>query len=155
MQQVVCLLIDDDSEESEIFQYALEELKLPIDCHLATSGRQALDLLKNGRIRPDFIFLDLNMPRMDGKECLKEIKKMDNASQTNVILYSTFFHDEQIKALEALGADGFITKTTSIFELNAELSRVFQTQSVNGEEVKENAGYLTTFDVPNLGLAAN
>ena len=91
MQPFVCLLIDDDSEECEIFQYALEELKLPIECYLATSGKQALEDLKHRRLRPDYIFLDLNMPKMDGTQCLQEIKRLNDHADVPVILYSTFF----------------------------------------------------------------
>jgi CheY-like chemotaxis protein len=157
MQPFVCLLIDDDSEESEIFQYALEELKIPIECYVASSGKQALEDLKNHRIRPHYIFLDLNMPKMDGTQCLKEIKRLQDHNNIPVILYSTFFSEGQKETLKHLGADGFITKTTSIFELNSELSRIFgpQTDAQITEASRVFPNLIPAFELPKFGLNNN
>jgi CheY-like chemotaxis protein len=125
MEPIVCLLIDDDSEESEIFHYALEELAFKVKCHSVTSGKEALSFLNNRPSKPDYIFLDLNMPRMDGKQCLREIRKLGKADSIPVILYSTAFLEGQKQDLETLGADGFITKTNSVFDLHTELAKFF------------------------------
>ena len=71
------LLVDDDIDDHEIFCMALENLENCYKCIFAKDGIEALEILKNEEIFiPDIIFLDLNMPRMNGIDCLYEIKKI-------------------------------------------------------------------------------
>jgi CheY-like chemotaxis protein len=125
MKKIKCLLIDDDLEELEIFRFALDELSTPSVCYSARTGKEALKFLLTNKQHPDFIFLDMNMPRMDGKQCLAAIKKLETACRIPVILYSSTFIDHQKKDLLSLGATGFLTKTSSIPDLAAKLSRLF------------------------------
>jgi CheY-like chemotaxis protein len=125
MNPILCLLIDDDSEESEIFQYALDELELHVKCYTVTSGKEAISIIANKQLQPQYIFLDLNMPRMNGGECLREIRKINAGANIPIYLYSTSFGNGAKEELETLGATGFITKTTNIFDLYAELHTIF------------------------------
>jgi CheY-like chemotaxis protein len=66
--QKTCLLVDDDEDDKEIFSLALTEANPSIKCVVASDGHEALSLLRDGSFIPDYIFLDLNMPLMSGKE---------------------------------------------------------------------------------------
>ncbi|MES2133797.1 MAG: response regulator [Bacteroidota bacterium] len=115
---LVCLLIDDDHDDSELFQLAIERTKIPVDCIVANSAIQALSLLKDDEnIVPDFIFVDLNMPMMNGRECIKELKKMEKLKDAVIIVYSTSSDRQEINEMLELGASHFITKPSDISNL--------------------------------------
>ena len=74
---------------------------------------------------PDFIFLDLNMPRLNGKECLIEIKKLPKYSKVPLIIYTTSSNQKDKQEIMQLGAHYFLTKPTRISELCDCLNNVF------------------------------
>ncbi len=134
MKQIVCLLIDDDFEEAEIFQYALEEIPFPVKCINVKSGKEALTWLAR-HPEPDYIFLDMNMPKMGGKECMKQIKQINAVAHVPVVLYSNAFIESEKPELNSLGAEGFILKTASVFDLHNTLSAFFSTREKASEAV--------------------
>src|ERR671910_306752 len=94
------LIIDDDEDDRELFCEAVGYISKDIDCLHATDGENALELLAVGKGKlPDFIFLDLNMPRLNGKECLAEIKKLPRYTNVPVIIYSTSSHQKDIQEI--------------------------------------------------------
>ena len=123
-----CFLIDDDVDDQEIFTIALKQVNPHLHCVTANSGDEALKkLLTQNSFIPDYIFLDLNMPRMNGKECLMEIKKHDHINHIPVIIYSTSSSQYDIHTTRLLGASSFITKPFSITELTEKLQEFFHT----------------------------
>ena len=83
-------IVDDDSDDQELFMEAVNEVDDSIKCVSASDCEEALELLKNRRMYlPDIIFLDLNMPRLNGKQCLAELKKQSHLRGIPVIIYST------------------------------------------------------------------
>lgn len=130
MRPLVCFLIDDDHEESEIFSYATEELSVPVRFVRASTGAEAITALTEGHIVPDIIFLDLYMPRMDGKECLRRMKALPILAGVPVILYSTGLTDFQRGEMESAGADGIMEKASNIPELSRQLETVLKTALV-------------------------
>jgi len=114
MSPITCLLIDDDPDDREIFALALDEADKSHRYLTAQNGFEALELLKGDSSRPDYIFLDLNMPLMDGKECLREIKKIEHLSDVPVIIYSTSSYAKDVEDTKLLGATYFLTKPSSI-----------------------------------------
>lgn len=110
------LLIDDDKDDQEIFLSALEQVAIPVGVHVLTDAREALDKLSAGELHPDAIFLDLNMPVMNGQEFLVEIKKTPLHS-IPVFVLSTSAHPPTIEAVSRLGAYRFITKPDRFDEL--------------------------------------
>src|SRR4051812_39821403 len=102
--------IDDDPEDIEIFSEAIKKIDSSIQCITSTHAIQALETLKNLKHSPDYIFLDINMPLMNGKECLTEIKKVSALKETPVIMYSTSTNTNEIKECYALGASDFLIK---------------------------------------------
>jgi CheY-like chemotaxis protein len=126
MKQLTCLLVDDDHEESEIFNYAAEELRTPLRCHKSSNGKEAISMLVSGVCDPDFILLDLYMPRMDGAECLAVLKSLPGISKIPVIIYSTGISDEKHHEMKLLGANGFLEKTSNIADLAVQLQQLIK-----------------------------
>lgn len=122
----ICLLVDDDEDDTEIFALAASEADSSIDCVFASDGIAALSLLADKTFVPDFIFLDLNMPLMSGRECLVEIKKRPHLAHVPVIIYSTSASRRDITETKELGASSFITKPALISALTERLLEVFE-----------------------------
>jgi CheY-like chemotaxis protein len=123
------IFIVDDDEDDQLFLYeAVNDLDIPVDFFYANNGEMALRYLKEEHIPlPDFIFLDLNMPKLNGKECLTEIKKMPRYAQIPVIIYTTSSHQKDIQEIMELGASCFLTKPTRIGDLGHKLLDIFST----------------------------
>ena len=126
------LFIDDDSDDTDLFCEAVAYLnksefvfskKEHIDCIAVNNGCQAIDLLNTLRELPDFIFLDINMPVMGGKECLKYLKTNPTFSKIPVTMLSTAFHADDATEFRALGASECIIKPAGFNELVKVLSK--------------------------------
>lgn len=111
------LLIDDDEDDREIFELALENLSDKPNFHSASSCCTALTLLEEGTVKPDFIFLDLNMPQMSGRECLTALKNNIQLSGIPVIIFSTSSDLRDKQETKEMGAIDFITKPAKTSEL--------------------------------------
>jgi CheY-like chemotaxis protein len=97
-------LADDDAEDQEIFTEALQSIDSGASIMTARNGEAALQSLKDGLgTKPDIIFLDMNMPLMNGKQLLTKIKSLDMYKETPVIMYSTFFADKDLEEITRLG----------------------------------------------------
>ena len=120
----ICFMVDDDLDDQEIFSIALDEIEQKVNCVFANDGIEAIQKLSNEPyFAPDYIFLDLNMPRMNGKQCLAEIKKIHRLSHIPVIIYSTSADNKFINETEQLGATAYFTKPSSISELAKKLAQ--------------------------------
>jgi CheY-like chemotaxis protein len=117
------VLVDDDLDDTSLFEEVLQEVQPSIKFQAAHNGLDAMNLLRNaGTQLPDLIFLDLNMPRMDGKQCLVAMKEDESLKNIPVIMYSTSSQSKDIEETRQAGAICFITKPTSIHELRNVLS---------------------------------
>ncbi|HEX8517362.1 MAG TPA: response regulator [Bacteroidia bacterium] len=121
-KEVTCFLIDDDPDDREIFCMALADLKSKVNCVHVNDGAEALERLQDLANIPDYIFIDMNMPRMNGKDCLVEIKKLVHMQGIPVYMYSTSADPEAVAETHRLGAAGFIVKPTSVAELTKTLN---------------------------------
>lgn len=127
---ITCFLVDDDIDDQEIFALALERVNTAIRCTVANDGIEALEKLRgNKSFVPQYIFLDLNMPRVNGKQCLAEIKKDSRLDQIPVIIYSTSSDPRDIAETKQLGAAAFITKPSKISDLVKILSEFFSSHT--------------------------
>ena len=127
---IVCLLIDDDQDDQEIFSMALEDINSDIQCVMASNGIAALEKLKAKKpLIPDYIFIDMNMPRMNGMECLQVIQKLDHLKDADVFMYSTSSDETMIEKSKALGAKDFIVKPPGLALLTEKLIQVFKIQA--------------------------
>jgi CheY-like chemotaxis protein len=104
------MLIDDDQDDQEIFSMAMREISSKADCMIMSSAEEALLGLTTGKLSPDLIFLDLNMPIMSGQQFLSEIKRHAGLKGVPVIILSTSSRMETIAEAKELGAHDFITK---------------------------------------------
>ncbi|KIC95746.1 hypothetical protein OI18_05600 [Flavihumibacter solisilvae] len=119
------VLVDDDLDDTSLFEEVLLEVQPTVKFQAAHNGLDAMNMLRNaGTELPDLIFLDLNMPRMDGKQCLVAIKEDDLLKNIPVIMYSTSSQPKDIEETRQAGAICFITKPTSIHELRNILSAI-------------------------------
>ena len=114
-------LIDDDTDDQDFFVKAISGLKNISLSGVTNNGSEALKTLNNSTLLPDFIFLDFNMPLMNGMECLREIKKNPRTKDIPVFMLSSAF--EQAKLSRELGAKGFIKKCHDITAFRKELHR--------------------------------
>lgn len=120
--QKTILLIDDDEDEHEIFSSALQMAIGAFNFISAGSCEEALSLLQ--QIDPDYIFIDVNMPRTNGMICLEEIKKIDRVSHVPVYMYSTGMNARDGQKALLLGAVDYIIKPNSITSLSTLLKTI-------------------------------
>jgi CheY-like chemotaxis protein len=109
MSGTLILLVDDDLDDQELFVEALEEIDESLKCVLAKTAMEGFDLLKTGVI-PDYIFLDLNLPCINGKQFLQTIKKDLKFQHIPVAIYTTSKLDDDVEETKTLGASFFLTK---------------------------------------------
>lgn len=123
---ILFFVVDDDIDDRELFKEALLEVDRNIDCATAEHGEEALEILNSDffKTNPDYIFLDLNMPRINGKQTLREIKKIPRYAEVPVIIYSTSSSKKDIEESIALGASRFYTKPSSFEELRQMLQKL-------------------------------
>jgi CheY-like chemotaxis protein len=124
MAEITCFLIEDDEDDQEIFSMAINNLQMQIKCIFASDGTEALEKLVKSD-PPDYIFLDLNMPRMNGRQFLIEIKKHDKLKSIPVVIYSTSSEERDRSETQTLGASAFITKPPYLSELIKTLDAFF------------------------------
>ncbi|RPD38672.1 response regulator [Chitinophaga barathri] len=121
-----CLLIDDDRDDQEIFKLALQDVNEEVYCLTADDGIKGLQMLQTEEnFVPSFIFLDLNMPRMTGKDCLTAIKSNPMLASIPVVIYSTSSDPKDIQDTKELGATDYVVKQYSIASLKEILKRYF------------------------------
>lgn len=126
MQYQNILLIDDDTDDHEIFNIALKKVAGNLKFVSITSAREALNKLVSKELTPDIIFLDLNMPIMSGEEFLSEIKKRKLLQDIPVVILSTSSNPNAIKVTRGLGAVNFITKPNSLDNFTSALQSILQ-----------------------------
>ncbi len=106
------LLADDDADDRFFFDKVLKQLTIPTELKTVEDGEQLMFFLsENYNQLPDILFLDLNMPRKNGSECLAEIKNNKRLKDLPVIIYSTSLLDEMSDLLYKNGAYYYIRKT--------------------------------------------
>jgi len=122
---IAILIAEDDEEDRMLVRDALVESRLANNIHFVEDGEQLLDYLysrgnyedKTQHPRPGLILLDLNMPKMDGREALKEIKKDEDLKMIPIIVLTTSQAEEDILKTYNLGINSFITKPVTFASL--------------------------------------
>jgi iron complex outermembrane recepter protein len=126
-QNKLVLLVDDDPDDQEIFEFALRRADESATCIFADDGRHALERLQNETdLIPDIIFIDMNMPRMNGKQCLASIKEIERFKNVPVYMYSTGADPQSVKENMELGAEDYIIKPSDVDTLAGMLSSIFK-----------------------------
>jgi CheY-like chemotaxis protein len=106
---MVLLNIDDDADDLDFFFRAVKTVNPFAKCLLARNAKEALNLLKD-KLMPDYIFLDIRMPLMDGKTVLAELRKNKKLRSVPVIMYSTTINPREVGEYAELGANQFLNK---------------------------------------------
>jgi len=122
------LYVDDDADDLDLLQDFVQTIDPTIQCVLFQKASEALIFLNNTPTLPDFIFLDINMPQMNGKQCLQEIRKSNELKHLPVIMYTTSSEEKEIKECYKLGATDFLMKPNNISELHIGLTAIFENQ---------------------------
>ena len=122
-----CFLIDDDEDDREIFSLALNAANSSSTYITAINGEDSLRILEElPDYIPDFIFLDLNMPFMDGPSCLKALRKIPKLQDVPIIMFTTSSYTKDIEDTLKLGASHYLIKPTSLNDLVAILTSFFE-----------------------------
>lgn len=126
-EKIKFLIIDDDTEDCDFFCEAVNEVDASYDCLQMHNAEEALrELRAENHALPDFIFLDLNMPRMNGKEFLQEIKHDPVLKNIPVVVYTTSSSDKDIEDSKQLGAAYFLTKPSDFKAICREVAQITQ-----------------------------
>lgn len=120
---MIILIVDDDPEDIELFCEAVSEIDKSISCVEAYNGVEALKILQRDQLLPAFIFLDINMPFMNGQKCLAELKRNPVYKDIPVVMYSTTRDERQIEECKLMGAS-FLTKPNTYDELVSSLKPI-------------------------------
>jgi DNA-binding NtrC family response regulator len=114
----ILLIVDDDPDDRNLFIEAVREVEETMICISADNGQQALEMLNNIDSRlPDFIVLDLRMPRYSGKRCLSALKADERLKNIPVFIYTTSANVEESNELAEMGACHFMTKPANAEEI--------------------------------------
>ncbi|OFZ31080.1 MAG: two-component system response regulator [Bdellovibrionales bacterium RIFCSPHIGHO2_01_FULL_40_29] len=118
---VPILVADDDLDDCQMIKEALQESRLLNEIHFVHDGEQLLKYLQFENLKefpiPGLILLDLNMPKKDGREALKEIKSNPKLRQIPVVVLTTSKAEEDILRTYNLGVNSFITKPIAFKDL--------------------------------------
>jgi CheY-like chemotaxis protein len=132
------LLADDDEDDRLFFSDAFREIKIKTLVETVNDGVELMEYLnQKTEDQPHILFLDLNMPRKSGMECLLEIKQMNRYKEMAVAIYSTSASDEDIEETFILGANVYIKKPSNFNTLKKILEQVitvnwqYQTSGLN------------------------
>lgn len=117
---LIIFLADDDADDRAMFEEVLMEIDSSIQLTCAEDGMKLLQLLDpKVNALPHLIFLDLNMPNKNGKECLDEIRRSDRLKDIPIIIYSTSSSPKDINDTFEKGANLYVRKPSSYGELSA------------------------------------
>ncbi len=125
------LLADDDHDDRNFFDAALKKLPVSTNLKSVPDGEQLMELLKNEAELPDILFLDINMPRKGGLECLVEIKTNTTLKDIPVIIFSTSKSEDTIGAVFKTGAAVYIHKPGDFRQLIQVIHHALQIASEN------------------------
>lgn len=119
------ILADDDEDDRLFFSDAFEELKITTKVKTFNDGVYLMDYLNaENTVLPNVLFLDLNMPRKSGLECLQEMKKNDKFKDIAIAIYSTSASEEDIEKTFIMGANIYIKKPNDFKTLKKVLEEV-------------------------------
>ena len=119
------LLADDDDDDRLFFKDAIELVKVKTTVNMVKDGVELMDYLNNSNsLLPNLLFLDLNMPRKSGMECLKEIRRNNKLKDLSIAIYSTSGLEKDIEETFVKGANIYIKKPNDFEDLKTILAKV-------------------------------
>jgi CheY-like chemotaxis protein len=122
------LLIDDNHDHAKILQWAFKRTGRADQFTYFDDGTSALNYLKSANdlpsVRPDIIFLDLNLPKLDGREVLRLLKSEDMTRSIPVIVVSSSEREEDVRRAYELGASSYVSKSSLLNDVNPVLQTI-------------------------------
>lgn len=137
-------LADDDEDDCILFQDALLELNPDSELVIAKDGVEIIEtLVEKTPPPPDFLFLDINMPRKNGLDCLKEIRnsESDKMNQIPIVMFSTSIAQAHIDRAYLEGATYYMKKPSTFEELSKAIKKVIS-MSVSADQITPKAKFL-------------
>ena len=120
MKSLKLLLVEDTPSDVRLIREALKDTPVPVEITVAYDGVEAMEILRasdvTGQNRPDLMLLDLNLPRMNGREVLAEVKSSPTLKQIPILVMTSSHADEDIAQAYALNANCYITKPGDLGE---------------------------------------
>ncbi|MDI3322635.1 response regulator [Pinibacter soli] len=117
MEKLFVLIAEDDADDRFLLQNAFEEMGYTDKLEFVENGVELMDFLQNNSNNsnsvPGFILLDLNMPKKDGREVLKELKQHEDYKTIPVVVFSTTKNETEVKRCYELGANTYVVKPVS------------------------------------------
>ena len=114
-RQIEVLLVEDDPGDVMMTREAFQDYKLHNELHVVSDGAEAMAFLRQeggyaGRPRPDLVLLDLNLPRMDGRQVLEAIKSDPELASIPVVVLTTSENEDDVLRSYSLHANAYVTK---------------------------------------------
>jgi CheY-like chemotaxis protein len=143
--QLNILLADDDKDDRFFFSMALEGLTIPTSLDTVVDGEKLMAYLSENLLQlPDVIFLDLNMPRKNGFECLLEIMLNPKLNRLPVIIFSTSFEQEVVNQLYKNGASYFIRKPSEYLQFKKIIQQTITMISQGNKQLPSRDNFVLT-----------
>lgn len=120
------LLVEDDEDDVTFFELALKKQQVATHLTTLTDGDQVMPYLKQASANPDLLVLDLNLPRLPGRDVLTQVKQSPVCRGISVVILSTSSAQEDSDFCIANGADRFLTKPASLTRLSTMLADVLE-----------------------------
>lgn len=133
---VSIILADDDADDRDLFEEAASIVAPDLKIALARNGEELIEHLLKLQPKPDMVFLDLNMPKKNGKECLTEIQSNSSLRNIPIIIYTTSLNQLDVEETYVLGARHFFRKPNSFEELKALLQKLLSSD-LSGARIRE------------------
>ena len=110
------LLAEDDQDDCFLFKHALEELPISFNLTIVHNGEELMQLLNKIKVEevPDVLFLDLNMPRKNGYECLSEIKRIEKLEQLKIVIFTSSHATGELEQLYKDGVLYYVRKPDNV-----------------------------------------
>lgn len=122
----VVYIIDDDPDDQDFLIEAIKEIDSSINCYTALNGQEGLRKLETEAIPfPSVIFLDLNMPRINGRKFLELIKDHPRFKSIPIVIYTTSENSKERDELQLLGASDYLVKQSDFTLLKENLIKIF------------------------------
>jgi len=123
------LLVEDNEDDVELTLEALENSKVRMNVHVVPDGVEAMKFLRcqdeyKGESRPDMVLLDLNLPKMDGREVLKEIREDHDLTDLPVVVLTTSQDEEDICRAYKMHANCFISKPVDFIQFTEIIKQI-------------------------------
>ncbi len=124
-------LIEDDADDIELLEVSLKDNQVDYNIEVVMEGDKVLDYIKNCQNLPHVIVMDFNLPRVHGREIIKQIKANNEFRNIPLIVLTTSTAKEDIEYSYQMGADSFITKPTTIQGFNATVGMIVQLATIS------------------------